>query len=229
MTILTLLHCKFTKTDYSSERKNPQYISRSFHIYLGVGGGDYVGQSRMDHLIADIHVLLMAIVSSVNFGLHRPRCAVTFYRLRRQSRVIRILPVLPFLLAVVALFFFIVIPGDLWKETCMTCKSTRTKLVYITTSKLTMCKNEVCQIYYTNLDISFLSIRFPLPLFVFAFLFLAGGVFMFLAAVLFITLAVPIPFLILFLFLLVSVGEEKTGVIKMPWMYPHKGDLVYLV
>lgn len=75
-------------------------------------------KSRTDHLIADIHVLFMVIVSSVNFGqLHGPRCAVTFYRLRRQSRVVRILPLLPILLAAVALFFFIIIPGDLGKET----------------------------------------------------------------------------------------------------------------
>lgn len=72
----------------------------------------------MDDLIADVHVFFMVIVSSVNFGLlHRPRCAVTFYRLRRQSRVVRILPVLPLLLAVVALFFLVIIPGDLGEET----------------------------------------------------------------------------------------------------------------
>lgn len=69
----------------------------------------------MDGLIADVHVLFVVIVSSVNFGLlHKTCCAVTFYRLRRQSRVVRIFPVFPLLLAVIALFFLIVIPGDLY-------------------------------------------------------------------------------------------------------------------
>lgn len=73
-----------------------------------------MGQSRTDHLIADIHVLFMVIVGSVDLGLLQgPRSAVTFYRLRRQSRVVRIFPVLSLLLAVVALFLFVVIPGDL--------------------------------------------------------------------------------------------------------------------
>lgn len=106
-----------------------------------------VGQSRTDHLIADIHVLFMVIVSSVDFGLlPGPRCAVTFYRLRRQSRVIRILPLLPFLLTVVALFFFIIIPGDLWKETngCDILKHKHPSLGYSWTATLTVCKNEDC-------------------------------------------------------------------------------------
>lgn len=75
------------------------------------------GQRRTEHLIADVHVLFVVIVGAVNFGLlHRPRRAVTFYRLRRQSRVVRILPVLPLLAAVIALFFLIIISGDLRKE-----------------------------------------------------------------------------------------------------------------
>jgi len=65
----------------------------------------------MDDLITDIHVLFVVIVSSVYFGL--PRGAVTFDRLRRQSRVVRIFPVRSLLPAVIALFFLIIIPGDL--------------------------------------------------------------------------------------------------------------------
>lgn len=70
-----------------------------------------MGQSGTDCLIADVHVLFVVIVRSVNSGLLH--CSVTFYRMRRQSRVVRILPVLPLFLAVVALFFFIIISGDL--------------------------------------------------------------------------------------------------------------------
>lgn len=73
-------------------------------------------KSWMEHLVADVHVLLMAIVSAVNLGFSRPRRAIPLYRLGRQSRVVRILPGLPFLLAAIALFFFIIIPGDLSKR-----------------------------------------------------------------------------------------------------------------
>lgn len=79
----------------------------------------------MEHLVADVHVLLMAIVSAVNLGFSRPRRAIPLYRLGRQSRVVRILPGLPFLLAAIALFFFIIIPGDLSKrDRFVTCTAT---------------------------------------------------------------------------------------------------------
>lgn len=64
-------------------------------------------------LIADVHVFFVVIVVPVNVGLLR---AVTFYRLRRQSRVVRFLPGPPLLPAVIALFLRIVIPGDLREE-----------------------------------------------------------------------------------------------------------------
>lgn len=89
-----------------------QYIS---HFKFNKGQ-ENVGQSWMEHLVADVHVLLMAIVSAVNLGFSRPRRAIPLYRLGRQSRVVRILPGLPFLLAAIALFFFIIIPGDLSKR-----------------------------------------------------------------------------------------------------------------
>lgn len=220
LTIPTLLLCRFRKTDESSERKWKKETNFTLvsHLWFTSGGaGDNVGQSRTDHLIADIHVLLAAIFGSVDFGLCGPRCAVTFYRARRQSRVVRILPVLPFLFAVVALLFFVIVPGDLGKENNVwdMRRPLRTGLPQTTKAS---CVSEVCRVYDTNLDVSFLSIWFSLPLFVFAFLFLAAGAFMFLSTELFFTLALPLPFLILFLFLLVSVedGEEQPGVIKCP-------------
>lgn len=132
-----------------------------------------MGQSRTGRSIANVHVLFTVIIGSVDFGLlHGPHCAVPFDGAGRQSGVVRVLPVLPLLLAVVALFFFVIIPGDL--------------------------------------DVSFLSVRFPLP-FSFPRFFLAGGVFTFLASALLVTLAVPVPFLILFLFLLVSARRRRPG------------------
>lgn len=121
---MTILHCTYAKrVDASSVRKTIHLTLTSHFRFTPAGtkvvtcsqpkGRDNEGQRRTDCLIADVHVLFMVIVSSVNFGLlHKPCCAVTFYRLRRQSRVVRILPVLPLLLAVIALFFLIVIPGD---------------------------------------------------------------------------------------------------------------------
>ena len=112
-----------------------------------------MGQSRTDHSITDVHVLLMVVVSSVNFGLRRPRRAVTFYGLRRLSRVIRILPVLPLLLAVVALFFFIIIPGDLRKETdgCDILKPKRPQVWFTSEQKIPQSvKNEDLSVKYTK-------------------------------------------------------------------------------
>lgn len=73
-----------------------------------------VGQDGTDESVADVHVLFVAIIGTVNFGLLRGTCcAITFYRPRRQSGIVRVLPVASLLLAVVALLFLIVVSGDL--------------------------------------------------------------------------------------------------------------------
>lgn len=98
--------------------KTRQYIS---HFKLNKGQ-ENAGQSRRERLVADFHVVLMAVVGAVNLGFGRPRRAIPLYRLGRQSRVVRILLGLPILLAAIALFFFIIIPGDLSKrDTFVTC------------------------------------------------------------------------------------------------------------
>lgn len=60
-------------------------------------------------LVADVHVV---VVGSVDLGLVRPGRAVALGGLGRR-RGVRVLPVLPLLLAVVALLFLVVISGDL--------------------------------------------------------------------------------------------------------------------
>lgn len=99
----------------------------TFHFFFlySTKGRRMWDKSWMEHLVADVHVLLMAIVSAVNLGFSRPRRAIPLYRLGRQSRVVRILPGLPVLLAAIALFFLIIIPGDLSKrDRFMTCTVT---------------------------------------------------------------------------------------------------------
>lgn len=56
-----------------------QYISH----FKFIKGQENVGQSWMEHLVADVHVVLMAIVSAVNLGFSRPRRAIPLYRLGR--------------------------------------------------------------------------------------------------------------------------------------------------
>lgn len=76
-----------------------------------------MGKDGTDESVTDVHVLFVAIIGTVNFGLLRGTCcAITFYRPRRQSRVVRVLPVASLLLAVVSLLFLIVVSGDLGKE-----------------------------------------------------------------------------------------------------------------
>lgn len=166
---------------------------------------DNVRQSKSNHSVADIHVLFMAIISTVDFGLlHRTWCAVTFYWLRRQSRIIWILSVLSLFLTVITLLFCIVIPGDLWKKKQMMWRPYTLQLCFLQ-----------CVIYSTNLNISFIAFYFSLPVsfLVFTFFFLAAGAFTILATALLITLAVP--FLFPFLFLLVSVkAGEKSNLSK---------------
>lgn len=73
-----------------------------------------MGRGGTRRSVADVHVLLAVIVGAVDFGvLGGPRRAVSFDGARGRSRVVRVLPLLPLLLAVVALLLFVVVPGDL--------------------------------------------------------------------------------------------------------------------
>ena len=66
---------------------------------------------------ADVHVFLVVIVP-VDLGLLRwGTCAVALYGVRRHAGIIRVLLLLPLLLAVVALLLFIIIPCNLWRKT----------------------------------------------------------------------------------------------------------------
>lgn len=71
--------------------------------------------------------------------------------------------------------------------------------------------------YAANLNVSFLSIRFPftLPFFVFILFFLAGGALTLFTNTLLFTPAVPVSFFIPLLFLLVSAEDEE----EVVWNY----------
>lgn len=67
------------------------------------------GPTRAEPLVADVHVV---VVGSVDLSLVRPGRAVALGGLGRR-RGVRVLPVLPLLLAVVALLLLVVISGHL--------------------------------------------------------------------------------------------------------------------
>lgn len=164
----------------------------------------------MEHLVADVHVVLMAIVSAVDLGFSRPRRAVPLDRLGRQSRVVRILPGLPFLLAAIALLFFIIIPGDLLKrDRFVTCTVTPARCSGSYGASEGRRRLPAVE-HDTDLDVALFPVRLPLPILVFALLLLAGGVFLsIVATVVSVTAPLAISVLVLLLFLFVSAGEES--------------------
>lgn len=173
-----------------------------------------MGKDGTDESVADVHVLFVAIIGTINFGLLRGTCcAITFYRPRRQSRIVRILPVASLLLAVVSLLFLIVVSGDLGKEAdAWETSKKKSKKVQTPSNWLTL--EEWCsqglKPQHTNLNI-FLCIWFPVtfPFFVFTLLFLAAGALPFFTAALFIAPTVPVPFLLPLLLFFVSEQDGK--------------------
>lgn len=94
-----------------------------------------VRQSRIkNYSIADIHVFFVMIISTVDFSLlRRTWSAVPLYWPGRKSGVVRILPVFPLLLTVVALFFFVVVPSDLWNEMTFGFTQTNANFIFVQT------------------------------------------------------------------------------------------------
>lgn len=168
-----------------------------------------LARTGTDLLIADIHVVV--VVGAVGLYLVGPGRAVAFGGLRRQRRVVGVLPLLPLLLAVITLLFFIVISGDLRGDGGFNTLRENPDSAIAVRPHLDVSLLALC--FLLSLP---LSLPFPLPLpllvFVLVLLLLAAGLLALFAARIFVSLAVSFPFLILLLLLLVSAGGKMKPV-----------------